>query len=81
MEQCEKNRLIRKERSDEITAALSGVILLGEQHWEDHVRMNMMWNNLRAQLLAQNPGGLWREPTRAARMGGGLPPRSDRLFG
>jgi hypothetical protein len=29
MEQCEKNRLIRKERSDEITAALSGVILLG----------------------------------------------------
>jgi hypothetical protein len=38
MEQCEKNRLI----SDEITAALSGVILLGEQHWEDQVHCNMM---------------------------------------
>ena len=34
MEQCEKNRLIRKERSDEITAALSGVILLGEEQWD-----------------------------------------------
>ena len=42
MEQCEKNRLIRKERSDEITAALSGVILLGEKHWEDQVHCNMM---------------------------------------
>jgi hypothetical protein len=34
MEQCEKNRLIRKERSDEITAALSGVILPGEEQWD-----------------------------------------------
>jgi len=36
MEQCEKNRLIRKERSDEITAALSGLILLGEEQWDPH---------------------------------------------
>ena len=34
MEQCEKNRLIRKERSDEITAALSGVILPQEEQWD-----------------------------------------------
>ena len=34
LEQCEKYRLIRKERSDEITAALSGVILPGEEQWD-----------------------------------------------
>ena len=78
MEQCEKNRLIRKERSDEITAALSGVILLGEEQWdpqEDHRDMMRVTAWLQGYIVEDNHWSVdqWlerRNQIAMARMGG-----------
>jgi hypothetical protein len=78
MEQCEKNRLIRKERSDEITAALSGVILLGEEQWdpqEDHRDMMRAIAWFQGDIVEDNHWSVdqWlerRHQIAMARMGG-----------